>query len=498
MALRSALGLWAYTVPGLTAYPLIVREYGELVEGLELTTVAPGGFGDLACVVKLPDARLPRPELALFSRCVLQDGPATLFSGEWSDPALVLDAHGGEYVVLSALGGGVALRDDPDDSAYTTQTAQAILAAEFSKRSAYLALDNDQKLVLPTAPTTTFSPVYDGYTLEEICHDLAFDLGDYTWGVWDHATHRDAAGFPTWQLQLHQRDVTTTHYTAYAEDILGWRIAPSSQRAYNVVQVAYVDPASGPGTVTVSDSRLNSNGSQGLAPFRRRKLRRGLGKVPMTLAQATTIANAWLTGYKDVTNKVEVELRTLRDAFGMPLPLHLARADHNLYVPELAVRGQGYGKVALAASGPQPGVNQFYIVETSYRETAAGDVRLVLQLDNYADHAASILAQLKLAYDAGSRARGVYRTPISPGVPVVGPCGAAFSNEVAGGTVAVMVPFPGQLAKAPTSVTLTVIAQSNTSSVQATNLTNYGFTLTWTVPSTGATSWRGTYTTVGN
>ena len=30
------------------------------------------------------------------------------------------------------------------------------------------------------------------------------------------------------------------------------------------------------------------------------------------------------------------------------------------------------------------------------------------------------------------------------------------------------------------------------------NLTVYGFTLTWTAPSSGATSWLGTYETVGN
>lgn len=177
--LRSALALYAYTPPN-GPYPLLTAEYGEQIEALEFSTVAPGGFGDLTCLLKLPDARLPRPELGVFSRICLRDGLFTCFGGEWADPALVLDGDAGEYVLLSALGGGVGLRDDPDDAAYNSSTtAQAIIASEFSKRSAYLTLDQDQSAVLPAAPTNTFSPVYDGYTLEEILHDLMGALGDY-------------------------------------------------------------------------------------------------------------------------------------------------------------------------------------------------------------------------------------------------------------------------------------------------------------------------------
>src|SRR5579871_4354054 len=140
---RGGLALWAYT-PATNAYPLLIGEYGEQIEALEVTTVAPGGFGDLTCLLKLPDARLPRPELNVFSRVCLRDGPFTVFGGEWSDPALVLDSAAGEHILLSALGGGAALRDDPDDSAYASaSTAQSIINAEFTKRAAYLALDPD-------------------------------------------------------------------------------------------------------------------------------------------------------------------------------------------------------------------------------------------------------------------------------------------------------------------------------------------------------------------
>src|SRR5258705_6911142 len=139
--LRSGLALWAYTAPTTSAYPLLVGEYGGQIEALEFTTVAPGGFGDLACILKLPDAWLPRPELALFSRVCLRDGPFIAFGGEWSDPALMLDGEVGEYLLLSALGGGVPPRADPHDAAYNTaSTAQAIIASELGKRAAFLPL----------------------------------------------------------------------------------------------------------------------------------------------------------------------------------------------------------------------------------------------------------------------------------------------------------------------------------------------------------------------
>jgi hypothetical protein len=136
----------------------------------------------------------------------------------------------------------------------------------------------------------------------------------------EHPIRKDAAGFPTWQLRAHQRDTATTNYLALGADILEWRIAPSAQRAYNVVQVTYVDPVADPGSVTVSDARLGAGGAQGNAPFRRRKLRRKLGNLPMTSAQATAIANAWLATYSNPSNKLEVVLR--RCATPVAIPCH--------------------------------------------------------------------------------------------------------------------------------------------------------------------------------
>ncbi len=492
--LHGSLALWAYTAP-TGAYPLVAAEYGEQVEALEFTTVAPGGFGDLACVLKLPDARLPRPELGLFSRVCLRDGLFTCFSGEWSDPALVLDGDAGEYVYLSALGAGVALRDDPADAAYNSATtAQVIIAAEFSKRAAYLTLDPDQTAVLPSASASTFSPVYDGYTLEEILHDLCGALGDYVWTVYGHPVHTDPAGFPTCQLRVHPRDTATTAYTALGEDILAWRVMPSSQRAYNVVEVTYVDPVAGPGLVTAADPRLSADGSQGSAPFRRRKLRRNLGRLPLTATQASAIASAWLATYGNPTNKVEVELRAVRDASGLPIPLHQVRADANLFVPELAVRGQ------TLPSGPVAAVNQFWIAESTYRETTSGDIRLTLQLDNYADRAVALLARLQIADEARRRARGVYRAVQSPGAQQVGYCGIRHPGASAGQRVGVGLSFVPILSNTPTGLAFTPIASANVGSgptVTPGTLTPYGCEVTVTAAASGDVVWTGKYTTQG-
>lgn len=492
--LRNGLALYAYTPPS-AAYPLIVGEYGEQVEELEFTTVAPGGFGDLSCALKLADARIPRPELAMFSRVCLRDGLFTAFAGEWSDPTLVMDERAGEYLWLTALGAGATLRDDPDDSAYTTPTtAQSIIAAEFSRRAAWLPLDQDQSATLPDQPATTFTPAYDGYNLEEILHDLMGALGDYTWTVYDHPRNRDSAGFPTWRLAAHQRDVNTTTYIATGDDIISWRVAPSTERAYNVVQVAYVDAHSGPGVVTVTDARLNSDGSQGSAPFRRRKLRRSLGRLPLTLAQATAIANAWLSAYSQPSDKVEIELRAARDASGASIPLSHVRADANLYTPELAVRGQRL------SSGPTAGVNQFWIAESRYHEAATGDIRLTLQLDNYADRAEGMLARLRIAEDTRQRQRGVYRITQSPGAQQVGFVSLRAASASAGQVVGASVSFVPTLAKAPTNLTFSAISSANVSggpSVTAATLTPYGCEVTVTAAGAGSVIWSGTYTTVG-
>jgi hypothetical protein len=255
-----------------------------------------------------------------------------------------------------------------------------------------------------------------------------------------------------------------------------------------------VDPQSGPGVVTVSDPRLNGDGSQGAAPFRRRKLRRSLGRLPLTSAQATAIANAWLAAFSQPSDKVEITLRAVRDANGASIPLSYVRADANLYTPELAVRGQRL------SSGPVAGVNQFWIAESRYRELAGGDIRLTLQLDNYADRAEGMLARLRIAEDSRQRRRGVYRITQSPGAQQVGFVSLRSPSAAAGQVIGMSVSFVPTLAKTPTGLSFSALTSANVSggpAVTAATLTPYGCEVTVTAASAGAVTWAGTWTTVG-
>lgn len=126
------------------------------------------------------------------------------------------------------------------------------------------------------------------------------------------------------------------------------------------------------------------------------------------------------------------------------------------------------------------------------------DVRLTLQLDNYADRGAALVSQLKLAYDASQRAGGSVRPVVSIGVPVIVPWGATLTNQAAGATVNIIVPWGAALAKAPTSVSLSGVTSSNASGISVTAQGIYGFTLSWTVTAAGSTSVSATATSVGN
>jgi hypothetical protein len=152
------------------------------------------------------------------------------------------------------------------------------------------------------------------------------------------------------------------------------------------------------------------------------------------------------------------------------------------------------------SSGPTPGVNQFWIAESRYRETAQGDIRLTLQLDNYADRAEGMLARLRIAEDARQRQRGVYRITQSPGAPQVGFVSLRAPSVAAGQVVGASVSFVPTLAKTPTGLTFSALASANVSggpSVSAATLTPYGCEVTVTAAGAGAITWSGTYTTVG-
>ncbi len=471
-----------------------VVDYTPNLESLRVTSISPGGCGALRARLRLPAgrARLPRPELAILNGHVtLLDGRDCLYAGEITEAALSLSGDG-ESLDIVAQGGANALNDDPQDSSYSSQTAQAIISSEFSKRSAYLAVDGDLSAVLPNAPTATFSPYYDGRTIEDILHELCDLLGDYTWGVWPHPTHRDGFGLPTWQLQVHQRDTATVGYLANLADVISWRIAPAATRAFNGVTLHYLDPTNGPGSITVTDSRLNGNLSQGSAPFRFRRFRRDMGQRSLTSSQATALANQYLASFQNVTNVIEVKLAAVRDARGAPLPLPRVRADANIAIPELLTRAGSFP----AAPAMQPGTNLFYIRQATYAEGRDQLPTLTLLLDQVADFAAADLTRLHYEEQLRQRSRRTNRAVQPSGLALKGAWSTLFTGAGQWGS---SIQFPVVLAAAPTSITFIAQDSVNISSgPNAARLTVWGCEVYVDSTSSGNGWWIGLYTTNGN
>ena len=473
-------------------------DYTAAIASLEMTSVMPGGFGQLHVRLRLPGerARLAHPELAVMSaQIALLDGKDCVFTGEVFEAAQVLDAQG-EGIDLVAMGGGGALRDDPGDASYTNATAGAIIADQFARRSAYLAVDPDLAAVLPDAPTATFSPVFDGRTIEDILHELCDLLGDYTWGVWDHPTHRDARGLPTWQLVVHQRDLTTPHYAATVGDVVNWRVAPAASRAFNGVTLHYLDPVNGPGAVTVTDPRLNGDLSQGNAPFRFRRFRRDLGQRPLTAVQAQSLANHYLASFQNLQNVTTLTLTSVRNIQGGTIPLWRVRADHNIAVPELLPRAATFSVPPVFASG----VNLFSIRQTHYREVAGQMPTLTLSLDQIDDFAAADVARQRYEEQLRQRSRRLPPTTQPVGQALKGYFSVRWgassgASNVWGGAIQ----FPTVMVNVPTGVTFTTLSSSNIAAGPTIgNITRWGCDVQVTASTAGAGFWTGTYMTIGN
>jgi hypothetical protein len=503
MALRSGLSLWAYTSPSTSAYPLITREYAEELEELHFTTLAPGGYGQLMATLRLPNARIPRPELSLFSLVAVADGDVAIWLGEITDPEQTLDTSG-EYVRITALGLGNGLRDDPLSVAYSNQTAQAIVADQLSRRANYLpTISQDTSQIFPDAPVATYAPVYDARNMEEVVADVAtLATGSagvpYSWGVWAHATQRNSTGFPLGQLVVHQQDTTTTAYIAAlgTGEVIGYRVIPTAERAYNVVEIGYANGNSGYGHAIWTDPRLAANGSQNTAPFRRRKYTRDLSHITtINATQALAIATTYGEQFRNGQNKVQVTLGQVRDSMGNRLPLWRVRADQNLLVPDLAIRGT---QIPTSAT---PGVNQFYIVQTTYSETRSGQMQLQVQGDNYVDSASLQIARLQLQSDVqarGGKVTGVYQVQ---GAAETGRCGVAWAYSTAGQNIGHAQTFRTIMAQTPTSITLTQSNAYNAATPTASSIDCYGFLFTTQCNGTGgvwAGYWWGTYQTNGN
>lgn len=510
--LKSGLNVWCYN---LSASSTAVN-YGALAEDLEIGTVAPGGCSTLKLTLKLRNTRLQRPELALFSSIAVsapgltQGGnsatPANdlvIWNGLITDPESGLTSGKGEYVTLTALGFGTTLRYDPRDDTYSGKTVKQIVADQMSTRNSggknFLLLDADTSQVFPDNPATTYSPVYTGNNMEEVVANTVQLAGDYTWGVWPHPQNVDAAGFPTAQLQVHQRDSSTVVYTVLEElgDIDDWHIVPSEERAYNVIAAKYNDPNHNPpvATATYTDSRLNADGSQGTAPFPRRKMLVNLtGVQNVTAAQAQSIANSYGAILQNPTYKIEVKLKKLRDANRNEIPLWAGMADRVYSIPTIGVRGTPI------ATAPTTGTNAWYCVQTTYKESH-NDVSLTVELDNFVDTVALEIARLQLKSDTLTRMGPSTNTGMiqALGAPLKGFWGFSASNTVATQSEGPAIDFGATLSQAPTSISF---AQSSapvnvSSGPFANTFSVYGCNA-WCVVSGGNAGWLGTFQTVGN
>ena len=502
MALRSGLSMWCYTPPSATAtQPLVVREYAEPLDSLRFSSVMPGGWGQLTAKLKVTDARIPRPELGLFSRIVLVDGPTILWMGEISESKPGMNTTE-EYILVTALGLGAMLRDDPNGPTYNAQTVQQMARAELLQRTTTthaVPFDPDNTQLFPDNPAGTYGPVYDNKTWEEVLADLCTLASTaasnvYVYGTEAHPTNKDAAGFPTTRVYARLRDVSTVHYQASiaANEVERYELGNSAERAYNAIYIGYNNGAGGISYKNAKDTRLGSDLSQNLAAFRWRKyLRDYSGTTTISAAQAQALANTYLSQYQNITNKSEVWLRAARDANGNPLRLHFLQAGKNILVPEMAVQGQQLPTV------PTPGVNLGYIVSFTYSEDATGQL-VDLQLDNFADVASYYVARLMLAADTLARSDATILNRQAPNAPETGYCGGNFIATAGAQAGSAGTNYKTVMTNAPTSISLSTVSSVNSTSPGTSNIDVYGFNVTWQSSAGGASTYLAHYTTNGN
>lgn len=503
--LHSKLAVYIY--PPTTTSSQLFQEIGSLCRRLEFTTVSPGGYGTLSADLPTTAADLLVAQVGLFARVVVMDGVLPVWIGELTDPEEVLDESGDQYIRLTALGIGNCLRDDPLSTGYAGQTAKAIVSNQLivNNRANALPISQDAALIFPDAPVDTFTTSYSNATFEEVINDVTIlQAGQsgkvYSWGVWAHATATDSAGYPLGQLVVHQRDTGTTHYQAAVSggEVLRFRIVPTADRAYNVIKIAYYDPANGGyGVKTATDSRLGAAGAQGTAPFRRRTYFRDLsGSTLVTAAVAQTIANTYLAQFQSGQNKMSLDVRAIRDGYGNRIPLHWVQADKNILVGELADRGQQLSTTATA------GVNQFYIVQTRYSEDADAGILLSLDGDNYVDRANYLIARLQNQADKLARTGGNTTGHIQAlGAPIKGKYAIYWDSAPGANAIGNHCAFPAVCQQTPTQITFSVSSANNCTNPSASNITSWGFDVTVTCNHTGGLNngfTQGFYTTVGN
>ncbi len=492
------------TFPKLALYPYLkgattpVYDHYGLVEDLQFSTIAPGGFGDLKVHLKVPESRIQQPEYQMFANVALMEGPYAAFLGRWDEPAFLLDQNDGSVWELTAMGPSTSLQDDPEDWSYTSQTALQIITDQMTHgspiyRNNTIQLDPDQTQILTTIGTWT--EAFNGQTFEEVLSTMIPLQGDYTWGVWDHPVNRDAAGFPTWQLFVHARAPNATpSYTGLLVGEYQHEIRPSIEWSYNACRLDYSDYTTLlPASVTVQDSRLTATRGQGTAPFPWRLLKKDASSTSMTSTQATTIANALVGLYQNGGFKVTVELNEVYDGNMTPIPLWRVRADSVIYLPELSITG------ATLPSTYAGNVNTFYITETQYEEQKSTTPKLTITCNTFNDRNDFWIARLQYLTDHPKRHRGKKGIVQRTGAPEKGTCGTSWgANALSTDVFEQGVNFKTSMGAIPTSITLTATATSNAGTPSSTNISQTGFTLQVSPAAGGKGYYRASYTTVGN
>lgn len=483
--------IYAYN---LVADQANIAPIGALVEQVDFTLVAPGGYQTLSCTMKLKEVQNVPLELRPFANVAVMDGTFAVFLGRWDEPGVSYTESGGETYTLSALGAASVLKDDPDDVSYTNHSAWYILGQEITRRSAFLPIDQDTSAILPDQPTAHFSPAWNGKTIDDEINELNPELGDYQWAVWGHPNNRDAAGFPTWQVQWHVRDTATISYTGYLADVMSEDLRPSVEYSYNVVQILYRDATTDvASSVTVSDSRLAGSGAQGTAPFPRRKLRKDFSGDHLSATEATQLANALLTQYENGGYKLTVHLASVYDSTGAPINLCRVRPDANILLPELTPTG------SQLALDPTVGVNLFYIQQMHYQEQDGQPPICEIACQSFYDTTAFQLARMENFHQRTSKNVKAEHTIRAAAAYETGQCGTQWgANGLAGDVYGAACNFKTNMTNTPTSITLTLISSANTAHVAAANITNAGFMFQATVQFNGAGNASYTYQTVGN
>jgi len=458
------------------------------------------------------------PELDIFSRLVIARGNDARWIGEIDDSQRWMQ-NNEEFIQIHALGMANALRDNPGAFSYVAETLQQIGQALIvsghgvtmgSNNWLVGVIDADSSQMFPDNPAGTWSPSYDEKNLEEILQDITtFGSSNsviYTWGSEAHPANKDSQGFPTVRLFVRQRDTQTTHYQAsvVSADVEEYNFGRNAQYAYNHVVIDYNNGSSGIAQASAVDPRIDLTLSttipaQGTAPFRYRKLARDYsGITTVGSSQASSIAQTYVNQYQNPTNKGTVKLRAVRDGNGAPIPLDALSAGHNILIPDLAQPVPSLGSTVMVTA--IPGINQFYIVACQWQEDNKGPY-VTLQLDNFADRAATLIARLILSADV--RARSTKQSTsfvFGPGIPDTVTGGGTTVASAAAQAVSWAFTWHAQMSHPPTSTTTTTISlvNGNAASEFVNNLSVYGGNIGVNSTAAGAVTYLANITSHGN